>query len=70
MFVAAGSILRRHNIEHRTSNVEHRTKFEAMPHWELDVGCSVLDVFLLFGSGLAGLGIKLWTESRYGAPHL
>src|SRR5207253_4131232 len=31
-------ILRRQNIQHPTSNAEHRTKCKTMPHWELDVG--------------------------------
>src|SRR5947207_1326118 len=43
------------NGQHPTSNVQHPTSNMA-PHWELDVGCSVLDVLLLFCSGCAGLG--------------
>ena len=39
-------ILRRQNIQHPTSNAEHRTRRQAMLPWELDVGCSVLDVLL------------------------
>jgi hypothetical protein len=33
-----------------TSNIQQRLRRETMPHWVLDVGCSMLDVFLRFGS--------------------
>src|SRR6266511_2499620 len=46
------TILRRQKIEHPTSNGKHRTQRDAIPHWELDVGWSMLDVFREFGSGL------------------
>ena len=45
---------RRSNIQHPTSNIE--TQRDLILHWELDVGCSLLDVFRQFGSGCAGLG--------------
>src|SRR6185503_8296972 len=32
------------NIEHSTSNVQRRTGRRAVLHWELDVGCWMLDV--------------------------
>src|SRR6185503_19446585 len=32
------------NIQHPTSNAEHRTRCELMPSWKLGVGCSMLDV--------------------------
>src|SRR5207244_2177251 len=41
------------NIQNPTSNVE--TQRDGIPYWELDVGCSLLDVFQKFGSGCAGL---------------
>src|SRR5439155_6562349 len=45
---------RTRNIQQPTSNTQHRTQFEAAPHWALDVRCSGLDVLLPFGSGCAG----------------
>src|SRR5262245_31342941 len=35
------------NIQHRTSNIQHPTCLRVPTgHWMLDVGCSMLDVFL------------------------
>ncbi len=42
------------DIRHPTPSIEHDS-IRSPPHWELDVGCSALDVLLLLGSGCAGL---------------
>ena len=57
-------ILRRQNIEHRTSNIQFPTPQCIAPRWMFDVGCSMLDVFLRFGSRFADAGTPRPAASR------
>src|SRR2546426_2802680 len=53
----AAKIVRQQNIRHPTPNKLRGNASLGVGCWMLDVGCSVLNVFLLLGSGCAGL----WT---------